>query len=276
MGWEAHEGKQRSSEPMTVEAELLARYAAGIAETNRRHADTEHPGFSGPPLLVANSIIPGTGALLMDLDLGAKLMRIVHGGIELTFARPVLVGDALTCKSRFLGVDEKRSGELVNMGFEIKDAAGDDVCSGVTRYFLRGKKKEGEAPAPKPAPPADPGAPTHELTELVAEGQSLLYAEGSGDRFPIHTDKNFAQSVGLPDVILHGMCTLAFATRALVNTVLDGDSSRLKSLEVRFAKMVFHGDALTTRIWVDGSELSFVTLNQRGERVLEAGRASIA
>jgi acyl dehydratase len=108
--------------------------------------------------------------------------------------------------------------------------------------------------------------------ETVATGLSLLYAEGSGDRFPIHTDANFAKSVGLPDVIVHGMCTLAIATRAVVESVAEGDSARLKSVSVRFAKMVFHEDALTTRIWNgDDGQFAFETLNQRGEAVLIEG-----
>ena len=37
------------------------------------------------------------------------------------------------------------------------------------------------------------------------------YADASGDQNPIHQDEAFAKSVGLPDVIAHGMLTMALA-----------------------------------------------------------------
>ena len=104
--------------------------------------------------------------------------------------------------------------------------------------------------------------------------QSLLYAKGSGDVFPIHTNPDFARMVGLPDVILHGMCTLAFSTRAVVSALLGGEAQRLRTLSVRFAKMVFHGDTLSTRIWRDDGGARFVTANQDGKLVLREGTAS--
>jgi acyl dehydratase len=75
------------------------------------------------------------------------------------------------------------------------------------------------------------------------------------------------------------MCTLAFSTRAVVDNVLGGDATRLRSLSARFSRMVFHGDTLTTRIGrdpADATALWFDTLNQGGERVLEHGRVTYA
>jgi acyl dehydratase len=41
------------------------------------------------------------------------------------------------------------------------------------------------------------------------------YANASGDQNPIHQDEAFAKSVGLPDVIAHGMLTMALAGKYL-------------------------------------------------------------
>jgi acyl dehydratase len=43
----------------------------------------------------------------------------------------------------------------------------------------------------------------------------LAYANASGDQNPIHQDETFAKSVGLPDVIAHGMLTMALAGKYL-------------------------------------------------------------
>lgn len=264
----------RTSGPVVIDTARIAAFAAGIAETARRHGDPRHPQFSAPPLIVAVAIIPGTGCLLSEVGLEPEtLVRVVHGGIEIGFDRPIVAGDELNCRATFLGIDDKSSGRLVNIGFNVHDARGARVADGLTRYFIRGEKRGGGVPA---VGQDAPGAPTHQVTEIVPAGLSLKYAEGSGDAFPIHTDADFARSVGLPDVILHGMCTLGFATRAVVNATLGGDSARLRRVAVRFSKMVFHGDALTTRIERRGSSASFVTVNQRGETVLTDGLAVLA
>ena len=62
------------------------------------------------------------------------------------------------------------------------------------------------------------------------------YADASGDHNPIHQDEAFAVSVGLPNVIAHGMLTMA-----LVGTFISdwaGGSANVKALSARFIKPV--------------------------------------
>ena len=50
-------------------------------------------------------------------------------------------------------------------------------------------------------------------SRTIAVGRDTLvaYAAASGDQNPIHQDEQFARSVGLPDVIAHGMWTMGAA-----------------------------------------------------------------
>ena len=62
------------------------------------------------------------------------------------------------------------------------------------------------------------------------------YADASGDQNPIHQNEEFAHSVGLPNVIAHGMLTMA-----LVGTFITewaGGSSNVKAFSARFIKPV--------------------------------------
>lgn len=62
------------------------------------------------------------------------------------------------------------------------------------------------------------------------------YADASGDQNPIHQDEAFALSVGLPNVIAHGMLTMA-----LVGTFISewaGGSANVKAFSARFIKPV--------------------------------------
>ena len=79
----------------------------------------------------------------------------------------------------------------------------------------------------------------HEITEkTVTVNRSALkqYADASGDQNPIHQDEAFAQSVGLPNVIAHGMYTMALAGEAIRNWV--GSEKSLTEFSTRFAKPV--------------------------------------
>jgi acyl dehydratase len=76
---------------------------------------------------------------------------------------------------------------------------------------------------------------------------------------PIHLDEEVALDAGLPGIIAHGLCTMAFTSWALLTEVADSDVSRLKRFAVRFSKMVLPGDDLETRIWKKGVENGVTT-----------------
>jgi acyl dehydratase len=62
------------------------------------------------------------------------------------------------------------------------------------------------------------------------------YADASGDHNPIHQDEAFAKSVGLPDVIAHGMLTMALVGKYVSD--LAGGSANVLELGGRFTKPV--------------------------------------
>ena len=62
------------------------------------------------------------------------------------------------------------------------------------------------------------------------------YADASGDQNPIHQNEEFAISVGLPNVIAHGMLTMALVGKYL--TDLAGGSGKVLEFSARFTKPV--------------------------------------
>ena len=50
-------------------------------------------------------------------------------------------------------------------------------------------------------------------TYIINRALLIGYANASGDQNPIHQDEAFAKSVGLENVIAHGMFTMALAGR---------------------------------------------------------------
>ena len=111
----------------------------------------------------------------------------------------------------------------------------------------------------------------------MAVDQALRYAEASGDLNPIHTDEAFAKAAGLPGCILHGLCTLAFVARDVIDRFGDGDGARLQSLSTRWARPVFPGSTLSLEVWEVGEgRLTFRTVGPDGKPVLTDGTAVLS
>jgi acyl dehydratase len=70
----------------------------------------------------------------------------------------------------------------------------------------------------------------------ISRASLVQYTGASLDRNPLHWDEHFAKSVGLPDVIAHGMFTMGSA----INVVSDwvGDAGRVVDYGTRFTKPV--------------------------------------
>ena len=70
----------------------------------------------------------------------------------------------------------------------------------------------------------------------VRRGDLVRYAGASGDFNVIHWNERIARSVGLPDVIAHGMFTMALAARAVTDWV--GDPGAVLEYGTRFTRPV--------------------------------------
>ena len=74
------------------------------------------------------------------------------------------------------------------------------------------------------------------LTHTYKRQDLVDYANASGDQNRIHLDEEFAKSVGLPDVIAHGMLTMALAGNVVTNWLQDINA--IKSFSVKFSSPV--------------------------------------
>lgn len=87
----------------------------------------------------------------------------------------------------------------------------------------------------------------------VSRADLVAYAGASGDMNPIHWNEDFARSVGLPNVIAHGMFTMGAAV-ALV-TEWAGDPGAVVDYQTRFSKPVVVPNAFEDRV-VPGTALT--------------------
>ena len=106
---------------------------------------------------------------------------------------------------------------------------------------------------------------------------TVRYAGASGDFNPIHIDEEFAQRVGLPGRILHGLWTMAQVARA--HTEAAGGPEHLKRLSVQFRGMGVMGEEVvvsgSVREVSDGVAIVDSQAEQAGHRIIRNAVAEI-
>ena len=80
------------------------------------------------------------------------------------------------------------------------------------------------------------------LVKRVTTRQLVMWAGASGDYYQIHYDKDFAQSRGLPGVIVHGQLAGCFLGQLMTDWV--GERGCLRKLTCNYKGMNFPGEAL--------------------------------
>jgi acyl dehydratase len=108
------------------------------------------------------------------------------------------------------------------------------------------------------------------------------YADASGDQNPIHQDEAFAKSVGLPDVIAHGMLTMALVGKFVSDW--GGGAASVKELSARFVKPVVvpAGQKVDLTVFatvaelVDGGASLNISATSGGVKVLGMAKALVA
>jgi acyl dehydratase len=106
---------------------------------------------------------------------------------------------------------------------------------------------------------------------------TVRYAGASGDFNPIHIDEQFAQQVGLPGRILHGLWTMAQLARA--HTDAAGGPEHLKRLSVQFRGIGLLGEEVVVSGHVeevqDGVARVSSEAEQGGNRIIRNGEAEL-
>jgi acyl dehydratase len=106
---------------------------------------------------------------------------------------------------------------------------------------------------------------------------TVRYAGASGDFNPIHIDEEFAQQVGLPGRILHGLWTMAQVARA--HTEALGGPDKLARLSVQFRGMGMLEQEITVTGKVREIDRDHAVVDseavQAGKRIIRNGEADI-
>ena len=277
-------GRTYSASTYEVKEDAMIRYALATNETNPRFLDPSvDGGLIAPPVFPVVYHAKVLGKPISDPELNIEFRRALHGEQDMTFHREIRAGDILSTTPSIEDIRDKGTGETISIRLRTENQTGDLVEETLFMLFVRGDpaKNAKKKSSPKKAPKEIAGSeePVATITQELDADQTYRYSEASGDMVKIHLDPEVAKKAGFPGIIGHGLCTLAFISRAVVDGVAGGVPERLRRLAVRFALPVIPGEVLTTRISSASSGIEgqyvFETVDPRGGVVVSDGFAEV-
>jgi peroxisomal enoyl-CoA hydratase 2 len=222
----------------------------------------------------------GVTACIADLPgLPYDPRLLLHGQQYIEIYKSLPSNGPIQNKASVVGFHDK--GKAAVLEIEVvsyENDSSEPLCMNRISIFLRGaggfskssqpysysKYPNNQATAPK-IPKTQPFATFEDCTQ---PSQALLYRL-SGDYNPLHSDPSIAQVAGFSRPILHGLCTLGFAVRAIVRCICRGDPDMIKSISGRFLLHVYPGETLITQMWILDSRVVYqVKVKERNRAVL--------
>ncbi|MFD8570009.1 MaoC/PaaZ C-terminal domain-containing protein [Streptomyces sp. NPDC059639] len=189
------------------------------------------------------AVVGGLSAPGIDVNLA----HVLHGGQTIEMHRPIPVKGTATTTSRVAAVYDKTKAAVLVLRTEVADADG-PLWTADSQIFVRGEGGFGGERGPSERLDVPDRAPDRTVDRPIREEQALLYRL-SGDWNPLHADPEFAKLAGFDKPILHGLCSYGMTLKAVVDSALDGDVSRVTRYSTRFAGVVFPGETLRVRMW---------------------------
>lgn len=271
-------GKPSDPVPFNYTRDDVILYALGIGAGVAGELDFLYeknlkvfPTFAVVPLSVQGWDYPAR--------IGMDMFHVLHGEQKIELHGTIPPEGTLTSVRTLEAIyDKGDSGALAHTSVATRDDRGDLLFVNRSMIFDRSAGNFGgnRGPRPEKVSPPEGRSPDFHVEYATSPNQAALYRL-SGDKNPLHIEPEFARSGGLDRPIMHGLCTLGFAGRAVLHSLCAGDPARLKSISVRFTGVVFPGETLVTEGWELGSgSYAVETRTGDGRLVLGNGKVEVA
>lgn len=163
-------------------------------------------------------------------------------------------------------------GAVVRTRIDVRDEAGNLVCTNYSSTFFHEAGGFGGHPRPKNDVEIPDRAPDHVVEDFISPVQNVLYRL-TGDTNLIHVDPEYAKSMQFDQPIVQGLCSFGFACRMMIGVLIPGEPERMTRMSAMMTSPLLPGTPVETHIWNMGDRLVHFRLVDRntGKAVLNRG-----
>ena len=264
-------GSARASEEFRTSSHRLAQFARSVDDDNPIHlvGKVASPVFSHVPVMqsMVEVLQQATGGFAL------------HGEHDFIFHKPIVPGLRLFSRSVLVGIHGTKPGTTFIVRSYTKTHDDQPVVTQFSTCLVRGEPSADSHGEKPPVRPVVEKQATSSAVYMLTPDQTRRYADAARDYSPYTIDPVAAAKVGYAAPLVHGMCTLAFAARAIVDKCAGGETARLKRLGCRFANplLLTHGQTVKVEHWAGHDGLiGFEVTDADGSVVIKNGYAEVA
>lgn len=241
------------------------------------------PSFAILPGLEALIESDVYGTALADRNIPYDPTRLLHGEQYIELFQPIpsnTYGEPLVTskKARLLDVLDKGNSTVVITEVDTFSYSGEllfrnQICSVIMGSGNWGGPRQSSDPRIKEIvkTPSDIRPPDKVICQTTNEHQAVMYRL-IGDKNPLHVDPTFAQGAGFTRPILHGLCTLGFATRHVIQAYSPDCPQNCLRVKVRFSGIIYPGQTIQTEMWKEGNRIHFeCKVQETGKAIISGG-----
>ncbi|EGO24290.1 hypothetical protein SERLADRAFT_415443 [Serpula lacrymans var. lacrymans S7.9] len=256
---------------------ILYNLGIGATEQDLQWTYEGHDDFSALPTYgVVPQFLASAGVPLGWLP-DYNPAKLLHGEQYLSIKAPIPPSADLVNETRIMEVLDKGKAASVTIIVHTKDKeTGKLIFENQVTIFIRGSggfggKRTGTDRGPATAANTPPKRqPDAVVEEATSPSQAALYRL-SGDYNPLHIFPDFAAMGGFDKPILHGLCSMGFAGKHVLQTY-----GPYTDIKVRFTGVVYPGETLVTEMWKEGNKVIFTTkTKERGSAALAAAAVTL-
>jgi len=276
-------GADMGRRTVEITKRMTMAYAAGIGAVDPAFLDDARPGGVVAPLSLSASlewpmmITPGYLAAI-GRDSATVYDGLVHAFQDTRYFRPLRPGMSVEVEGKVTGVTATPAGALVVCKIVTTERkSGEPVAESWFGSMFRNTAVSGadialETPPSLRSRPEVSGEAVERIPIDVPKGMAHVYTECADIWNPIHTEREFALASGLPDIILHGTCTLALAMQRLASRLRPDSELPFIRVATRFSRMVIPGAPISVEFDpTDADRVAFDVRNSAGELALTHG-----
>lgn len=163
-------------------------------------------------------------------------------------------------------------GAVVKTRVDVRDEAGNLVCTNYSTTFFHEAGGFGGKPMPKSDVKIPDCAPDYEEDDYISPVQNLLYRL-TGDTNLVHVDPKYAQKMGFETSFMQGLCSFGFCCRMAIGHLMSGEPERMKRMAAQMTSVLFPDTKVRFQLWKVGegkAYFRFVNL-ETGKAILDRG-----